>query len=80
LAIRQTSNGNSISLTDDEVYTLQIILGTVGCDKEVNSVLTKLDMMSDVELMVEDYDRLEFRQVNGDIGGKVLHDVVIVIN
>lgn len=50
----------SITLTEDEVYTLQILLGFVACDKQCGSIAQKLSSVSGEEMDCEDYDRVSF--------------------
>lgn len=54
-----------LELTEDEVYTLQIILGHVAGDKQASTVTGKLDrLMGDVDC--EDYARVSFSVEDGD--------------
>lgn len=50
-------NQNNIHLTEDEIYTLRILLGHV-LDKECNSIAEKLELLDPTELTCEDYDKL----------------------
>ena len=57
---QQPSPDITLFLTEDEAYTLQILLGIVAGDKEVYSVSNKLVEATQEELVCEDYERLEF--------------------
>lgn len=60
-------NKNNIYLTEDEVYTLRVLLGHVLGDKECYSIAKKLDALDPDELDCEDYDRMYFTFVeNGE--------------
>lgn len=50
----------TITLTEDEAYTVQILLGLVSGDEEVHNVLSKLEAATEDEARLEDYERLEF--------------------
>lgn len=54
------SNSITLKLTDDEAYTLQILLGFVARDKECNSIADKLSYQTGVEMDMEDYGRVYF--------------------
>lgn len=61
----------NIPLSEDEIYTLQILLGFVACDEECNSIQTKLDDAVGEEVDAEDYDRVTFLLLS-NITGEVL--------
>ena len=53
----------TITLTDDEVYTLQILLGHVAPDPECHSIYTKLEEAGAVDyisISTEDFDKVKF--------------------
>lgn len=51
----------TITLTDDEVYTLQILLGHVASDPECHSIYTKLEEAGAVDyISTEDFDKVKF--------------------
>ena len=58
----------NITLTEDEVYTLQILLGFVACDKECNSIQVKLEEATGECVELEDYERVQFSVDNLDTG------------
>ena len=58
----------TITLTEDEVYTLQILLGFVACDQECNSISEKLEEVSGECVDLEDYERVSFSVENMDTG------------
>ena len=58
----------NITLTEDEVYTLQILLGFVACDQECNSISEKLEDVSGECVDLEDYERVSFSVENMDTG------------
>jgi len=58
----------NITLTEDELYTLQILLGFVACDQECNSVSMKLEEVSGECVDLEDYERASFSVENMDTG------------
>ena len=62
----------TITLTEDEVYTLQILLGFVACDQECNSISEKLEEVSGECVDLEDYERVSFSVENMDTGKVVL--------
>ena len=67
----------NITLTENEVYTLQILLGFVACDQECNSVSMKLEEVSGECVDLEDYGRVSFSVENMDTGvviGKMASD------
>ena len=67
----------NITLTEDEVYTLQILLGFVACDQECNSISEKLEEVSGECVDLEDYERVSFSVENMDTGvviGKMASD------
>jgi hypothetical protein len=74
----------TLTLTADEIYTLQILLGFVVCDAECNSIIVKLEDIVEEEMMCEDYDRATFSVVNMDTGAVVSsienHSVAIRFN
>ena len=61
-------NMYNITLTEDEVYTLQILLGFVACDQECNSISEKLEEVSGECVDLEDYERVSFSVENMDTG------------
>ena len=61
----------NITLTEDEVYTLQTLLGFVAGDSECNSIQTKLDDAVGEEVDAEDYDRVTFLLLS-NITGELL--------
>lgn len=50
-------NKNNIYLTEDEIYTLRILLGHVA-DKECYRIQEKLEILDPSDLDCEDYDKL----------------------
>ena len=58
----------NITLTEDELYTLQILLGFVACDQECNSISEKLEEVSGECVELEDYERVQFSVENMDTG------------
>lgn len=62
----------NITLTEDEVYTLQILLGFVACDKECASVSEKLEEATGECVELEDYERVQFSVENLDTGKIIL--------
>ena len=58
----------NITLTENEVYTLQILLGFVACDQECNSISEKLEEVSGECVDLEDYERVSFSVENMDTG------------
>ena len=58
----------NITLTENEVYTLQILLGFVACDQECNSISEKLEEVSGECVDLEDYERVQFSVENMDTG------------
>lgn len=72
----------TITLTEDELYTLQILLGFVACDQECNSISMKLEEVSGECVDLEDYERASFSVENMDTGvvvGKVNEAETVVI-
>lgn len=72
----------NITLTEDEVYTLQILLGFVACDQECSSISEKLEEVSGECVELEDYERVSFSVENMDTGvvvGKVNEAETVVI-
>ena len=70
-------NMYNITLTDDELYTLQILLGFVACDQECSSISEKLEEVSGECVDLEDYERVQFSVENMDTGvviGKMASD------
>lgn len=61
-------NMYNITLTENEVYTLQILLGFVACDQECNSISEKLEEVSGECVDLEDYERVSFSVENMDTG------------
>lgn len=51
---------NNIYLTEDEIYTLRVLLGHTVGDKDCNRIAEKLDALDPDELNCEDYDRMYF--------------------
>ena len=71
------TNRFNLELTEDEVYTLQILLGFVACDQECNSISEKLEEVSGECVELEDYERVQFSVENMDTGvvvGKMASD------
>ncbi len=66
--VSRVNDEYTITLTGDEVYTLQILLGFVACDKECLSINNKLEDVSGVEMMCEDYARATFAVESMDTG------------
>ena len=58
----------NVTLTENEVYTLQILLGFVACDQECNSISEKLEEVSGECVDLEDYERVSFSVENMDTG------------
>lgn len=51
----------TVTLTDDEVYTIQILLGHVASDPECHSIYTKLEEAGAYDNVgVEDFDKVKF--------------------
>ena len=72
----------NITLTENEVYTLQILLGFVACDQECNSISEKLEEVSGEEVDLYDYERVQFSVESMDTGvvvGKVNEAETVVI-
>ncbi len=72
----------NITLTENEVYTLQILLGFVACDQECSSISEKLEEASGEEVDLYDYERVSFSVENMDTGvivGKVNEAETVVI-
>jgi len=67
-------NKTNIYLTEDEIYTLRILLGHV-IDKECNSIAEKLELLDDYELDCDDYDMMYFTK-SSDFGKiEILEDL-----
>lgn len=62
----------NITLTEDEVYTLQVLLGFVACDEECNSIQVKLEEATGECVDLEDYERVQFSVENMDTGKIIL--------
>ena len=58
----------NVALTENELYTLQILLGFVACDQECNSISEKLEEVSGECVDLEDYERVSFSVENMDTG------------
>ena len=58
----------NITLTENELYTLQILLGFVACDQECSSISEKLADVSGEEVDLYDYERASFSVENMDTG------------
>lgn len=58
----------NITLTENEVYTLQILLGFVACDQECNSISMKLEEVSGECVDLYDYERVSFSVESMDTG------------
>ena len=58
----------NVALTENELYTLQILLGFVACDQECNSISMKLEEVSGECVDLEDYERVQFSVENMDTG------------
>ncbi len=72
----------NITLTENELYTLQILLGFVACDQECSSISEKLEEVSGECVDLEDYERVSFSVENMDTGvvvGKVNEAETVVI-
>ena len=61
-------NMYNVALTENELYTLQILLGFVACDQECNSISEKLEEVSGECVDLEDYERVSFSVENMDTG------------
>ena len=66
--VTKVNNSYNITLTENEVYTLQILLGFVACDQECNSISEKLEEVSGECVDLEDYERVSFSVENMDTG------------
>ena len=66
--VTKVNNSYNITLTENEVYTLQILLGFVSCDQECNSISEKLEEVSGEEVDLYDYERASFSVENMDTG------------
>ena len=66
--VTKVNNSYTITLTENEVYTLQILLGFVACDQECNSISEKLEEVSGECVDLEDYERVSFSVENMDTG------------
>ena len=67
----------NITLTEDEIYTLQILLGFVACDKECSKISEKLEEATGECVDLEDYERVSFSVESMDTGvviGKMASD------
>ena len=53
-------NKNNIYLTEDEIYTLRILLGHTLGDKDCNRIAEKLELLDPTELTCDDYDKMYF--------------------
>ena len=53
-------NKNNIYLTEDEIYTLRVILGHTLGDKDCNRIAEKLEALDPTELTCDDYDKMYF--------------------
>lgn len=62
----------NITLTENELYTLQILLGFVACDQECSSISEKLEFVSGDCVDLEDYERVSFSVENMDTGKVIL--------
>jgi len=60
LAIKEQENTVTLTLTEDEAYTLQILCGIVAGDSEVYSVGSKLRAIIGEDLSLYDYDRVSY--------------------
>ena len=58
--------GHSVTLTDQQIYKLRIILGHVLGDKDCYELNEQLDFLCGSELDCEDYDKLFFTFKRGD--------------
>jgi len=80
--VTKVNNSYNITLTENEVYTLQILLGFVACDQECNSISEKLEEVSGECVDLEDYERVSFSVESMDTGvviGKVNEAETVVI-
>jgi len=68
MVTKVNSHSYTITLTEDELYTLQILLGFVACDQECNSISMKLEEVSGECVDLEDYERASFSVENMDTG------------
>ena len=60
-------NKNNIYLTEDEIYTLRVLLGHTVGDKDCNRLAEKLELLDPTQLDCDDYDRMYFTFVeNGE--------------
>ena len=53
-------NQNNIHLTEDEIYTLRVLLGHTLGDKDCYSITEKLELLDPTELTCDDYDKMYF--------------------
>ena len=53
-------NQNNIYLTEDEIYTLRVLLGHTVGDKDCNRLAEKLELLDPTQLDCDDYDKLYF--------------------
>ena len=73
----------TLELTEDEVYTLQLLTGHVAQDDECYSIGRKLDdLIGVIPLSGDDYDYVKFYTGEGSEEGLSLieYDVTILIN
>lgn len=54
------SQENNIYLTEDEIYTLRVLLGHTVGDKDCNRLAEKLELLDPTQLDCDDYDKLYF--------------------
>ena len=72
MVIRVNNPLYNITLTENELYTLQILLGFVACDQECSSISMKLEEVSGECVDLEDYERASFSVENMDTGKVIL--------
>lgn len=80
--VTKVNNSYNITLTENELYTLQILLGFVACDQECSKISEKLEEVSGECVDLEDYERVQFSVENMDTGvvvGKVNEAETVVI-
>lgn len=68
----------TLELSEDEAYTLQLLLGFVAADKEVYSISSKIDALTGVYMDCEDFDRVSFSVEGSDANGIYINTPVVV--
>jgi hypothetical protein len=69
--VSKVDKSYTLTLTENEVYTLQVVLGFVAADKECYSVSQKLVDLTGEEMDAYDYDRVVFAVEGCCYGNKI---------